>query len=79
MPKGCVPAYTNKMCEVAIAEAKEHRQTLQSMFVGAPRHLVSVDGENSVDLAINVLLTKSGSGSCLIRTMIECFPTQMST
>ena len=59
VPKGCVPAYTNKMCEVAIAEAKEHRQTLQSMFVGAPRHLVSVGGENSVDLAICVRLTKS--------------------
>ena len=30
-----VPAYTNNVCEVAIAEAKECRQRLQSMFVKA--------------------------------------------
>ena len=35
MPKGSVPARTNKVCEVAIAEAKECRQRLQSMFENA--------------------------------------------
>ena len=58
---------------------EECRQRLQSMFekagahpadifryvlVGAPRNLVSVDGEYSVDLAINGRLIESGSESC---------------
>ena len=85
VPQGMAPAYTNKVCEVAIAEAKECRQRLQSMFekagtdsadtisyvqFGAPRSLVSVDGDYSVDLAIYKRLVESGS--CLMRTMIEC-------
>ena len=68
VPKGHLSAHAqNMVCEVAVAEAKECRQRLQSVFektgadtadtigyvlVGAPRNLVSVDGEHSVDLAI---------------------------
>ena len=80
---------TNKVCEVAIAAAKECKQKLQSMsgadtadtiwyvLLGVPRNLVSVDGEHGVDLAaIYERLSESGLGSCLLRTMIECFPAQ---
>ena len=35
---------------------------------------MSVDGEYSVDLAIYERLIESGSGSCLMKTMIERFP-----
>ena len=37
---------------------------------------MSVDDEYSVDLAIFERLIERGSGSCLMRTMIECSPTQ---
>ena len=50
--------------------------TMRYVLVGAPRNLVSVDGEYSVDLAIYECLIESGSGSCLMRTTIECFSTQ---
>ena len=43
---------------------------------GVPRNLVSVDGEYSVDLTTYERLSDSGLGSCLLRTMIECFPAQ---
>ena len=90
-PRALSPAYTNQVCEVAIAEAKECTQRIQSMFekaaadttdtfryvlVGAPRNLVSVGGEYSVDLAICERLIESGSGSFLKRMVIACFPTQ---
>ena len=91
LPKGLVTTTANKVCHVAIAEAKECRQRLQSVLekagadtvdtfgfvlVGAPRHLVSVDGEYSVDLAIHESLIESGSVSCLMETMIDCFATR---
>ena len=46
------------------------------MLVGAPRNLVSVDGENTVELAICERLVESGSGLCSMRTMIEDFSAQ---
>ena len=75
-PRASVPAYTHKVCEVAIAEAKECRQRLPSIFekvgldttdtvrcvlIGAPRKLVWVDGEYSVDVAQRLIESNSGS------------------
>ena len=45
------------------------------VLVGAPRTLVLI-GKYCVDLAIYERLIESGSWSCLMRTMIECFTTQ---
>ena len=86
--QGLCPAFINKVCKLAIAEAKECRQSMlekagadttdthRYVLVGAPRHLLSVDVEHSVDLAICERLIESGSGLCLVRMMIECFLTQ---
>ena len=80
VPKGLVTAYTNKVCEAAVAAAKKCKQKLKSMsgadtvdtiwyvLLGVPRNLVSVDGEHGVDLAaIYERLSESGLGSCLMR------------
>ena len=72
-PKRRIPGRVQRMLEKAGADTAD---TIGYVLVGAPRHLVSVDGEHSADLAIHERLIESGSGSCLMRTMIECFPTQ---
>ena len=91
-PRALSPAYTNKVCEMAICEANACRQRLHNMFEGSWQRtpLTQIGmcwlGRRALwcwSMASTVSIWRSTSvsssrahGQCLMRTMIECFTTQ---